>query len=169
MSVAQKPGAAALMRMPSFLNSLRVSVMLRRRTCRAFADPPTCWLPPRPVGDGQRSISGALDADGHRVMIFGGPARSTMDLLYGPHGLSAPLQDQSTTRCFSVSELEAAAWRRGAPTGRHVSFELRRSLDLGMEMAHDWMVRYQAGCAVITDVRAARNGRDLVVYILQKR
>jgi hypothetical protein len=119
-------------------------------------------------GGGQRSISGALDAEGHRVMIFGGPARSTMDLLYGPHGLSAPLQDQSATRCFSVSDLQAHARRRVEPTGRRVSFNPVGPLDAGTEMDSRRMSRYQAGCAVIHDVVAAGNGRDVVVSIVQK-
>jgi hypothetical protein len=50
-------------------------------------------------GDGRRSIAGALDEAGRRVMIFGAIPRSTEDLLYGPGRLGPGLQDASGQRC----------------------------------------------------------------------
>ena len=50
-------------------------------------------------GGGERSIAGALDEAGHRVMVFGAPPRSTEDLLSGP-GKLAPDADGGVRRAL---------------------------------------------------------------------
>jgi hypothetical protein len=75
-------------------------------------------------GGGRRSISGALDEAGHRVMVFGAQPRSTEDLLYGPGKLAPTLMDESGERCYGPDELAGHVRRRvaaAAPAGRSPS------------------------------------------------
>jgi hypothetical protein len=70
-------------------------------------------------GGGDRSISGSLDYDGHRVMVFGGPPRALDDLLYGRETrLAGALMDESGQRCYTLDELRGGSRR---PAGRSPS------------------------------------------------
>jgi hypothetical protein len=93
-------------------------------------------------GDGRRTIEGSLDTDGRRVMVVGEAARSTMDLLYSPHGLARRLYDAG---CVSPAQLAAIVRRR---TDR--------------ELRIDGAV---SGCATVADVQPAPDGYGIVVTI----
>ena len=119
-------------------------------------------------GGGDRSISGALDDAGRRVMVFGALPRSTEDMLYGPGKLVAALQDESGERCYDPTEL-ARQVRRGvaaAAPGWSVTVEHRVQGGLGVSDARG--ARFGAGCAVVDSVVPATDGRDLVVTIVRK-
>jgi hypothetical protein len=117
-------------------------------------------------GGGRRSIAGALDEEGRRVMVFGGPPRSTADLLFGPGGLAPRLQDESGGRCYGAEELAAHVRRRVAAAGRSVTVQTR--IDDRLELADARGARHAAGCAVVTDVGPAANGRDVVVTVVRR-
>ena len=117
-------------------------------------------------GGGRRSIAGSLDEDGRRVMVFGGPPRSTEDLLYGPGRLAPTLQDESGERCYAPAELAWLVRRRVAASGRSVTLDTR--VDGGLELGDARGRRYAAGCAVVLGVGPAGNGRDLVVTIVRR-
>jgi hypothetical protein len=120
-------------------------------------------------GGGRRSISGALDEAGHRVMVFGAQPRSTEDLLYGPGKLAPTLMDESGERCYGPDELAGHVRRRvaAAAPGRSVTVETR--VEAGADLFDARGARLEAGCAVVGDVGPAGNGRDLVVTIVRKR
>jgi hypothetical protein len=117
-------------------------------------------------GGGRRSIAGSLDEGGRRVMVFGGPPRSTEDLLYGPGRLAPTLQDESGERCYAPAELAWLVRRRVAASGRSVTLDTR--VDGGLELGDARGPRYAAGCAVVLGVGPAGNGRDLVVTIVRR-
>lgn len=96
-------------------------------------------------GNGRRTIEGSLDADGHRVMVIGTAARSTMDLLYSPGGLFMQIDAASRERCLTRDHLEALVRRR---TDRAVRFEGAPS-----------------GCATVVDVLPAADGYGIVVAL----
>jgi hypothetical protein len=111
-------------------------------------------------GDGRRTIEGSLDTDGHRVMVVGEAARSTMDLLYsGAGGLAPRLEDASGERCYTPSGLEAMARER---TDRHLRFTTGTATG---ELMGRRGQRLREGCAVIIDVVPARDGYGIVVTI----
>lgn len=120
-------------------------------------------------GGGRRSISGALDEAGHRVMVFGAQPRSTEDLLYGPGKLAPTLMDESGERCYGPDELAGHVRRRvaAAAPGRSLTVETR--VEAGADLFDARGARLEAGCAVVGDVGPAGNGRDLVVTIVRKR
>jgi hypothetical protein len=119
-------------------------------------------------GGGRRSMAGALDEAGHRVMVFGAQPRSTEDLLYGPGKLAPTLMDESGERCFGPDELAGHVRRRvaAAAPGRSLTVETR--VEAGADLFDARRARFEAGCAVIGDVGPAANGRDLVVTIVRK-
>jgi hypothetical protein len=121
-------------------------------------------------GGGDRSISGSLDYDGHRVMIFGGPPRALDDLLYGRETrLAGALMDESGQRCYTLDELRDHVRRRVEATGRSVTFEVRQREPDG-ELMDARQQRYQAGCAIVVGVGPAGDaGPDVVARILSKR
>jgi hypothetical protein len=103
--------------------------------------------------DGGRSIAGALDLDGHRVMVFGEAPPATVELL---KRLSPALAKESAARCYTVEELKILVRQRVAPTGRRVSFKAS-------------VAPLAKGCAVVEKVGPDANGRDLVALIDKKR
>jgi hypothetical protein len=114
-------------------------------------------------GDGSRSIEGALDADGHRVMVFGGAARSTTDLLYDGDGALAPaIEDASGERCYTTAGLEAMARERLSRTGRAVSFRTGRITGVPIGPRAQ---RMREGCAIVYGVGPAADGYGIVVEI----
>jgi hypothetical protein len=113
-------------------------------------------------GDGSRSIEGSLDADGHRVMVFGGAARSTTDLLYGRDSLAAQIEDASGERCYTTAGLEALARQRLSGTGRAVSF---RTGEISGEPIGPRAQRMREGCAIVYGVGPAADGYGIVVEI----
>ena len=120
-------------------------------------------------GGGDRSLSGALDYDGHRVMIFGGPPRSLDDLLYGRESrLAGALMDESGQRCYTLDELRDHVRRRVEATGRSVTFEVRQR-DPDGELMDARQQRYQAGCAIVVGVGPAGDaGPGVLVRINYK-
>ena len=120
-------------------------------------------------GGGDRSISGSLDYDGHRVMIFGGPPRALDDLLYGRETrLAGALMDESGQRCYTLDELRDHVRRRVEATGRSVTFEIDQREPDG-ELLDARGQRYQAGCAIVVGVGPAGvAGPDVVARILHK-
>jgi hypothetical protein len=119
-------------------------------------------------GGGDRSIAGALDEAGHRVMVFGAPPRSTEDLLYGPGKLGPALEDMSGARCYRPGELGEQVRRRVAAAAPGRSVTIDEQLDGGLELPGARDRRLKAGCAVVLRVYPARNGHDLVVDIVRK-
>jgi hypothetical protein len=120
-------------------------------------------------GGGDRSIAGALDEAGHRVMVFGAPPRSTDDLLYGPGKLAPALMDESGERCYDPDELAGHVRRRVAAVARGRSVTIEHRAEGGADLFDARGARLEAGCAVVSDVGPAGNGRDLIVTIVRKR
>jgi hypothetical protein len=116
-------------------------------------------------GSGQRRIDGALDPNQKTVLVGGAPARSTMALLYGGDGLAPSLEDESGKRCYTVAGLTALVNSSAAAAGRSASVELAPALPTPVTFTDARQARYEAGCAVITDVRAASDGRGIVAVI----
>ena len=116
-------------------------------------------------GGGRRSIEGALDAGRRVVLVSGTASRSTIDLLYGQGRLAPRLEDESGARCFSIAELTALVQSRAGNAGRAATIELAPPLPSTTTLADARQQRYQSGCAVITDVHAASDGRDVVAVI----
>lgn len=120
-------------------------------------------------GDGTRRVDGALDPQDRVVFVFAGAARSTVTLLYGSHGLARALADESGARCYTLRGLSALVHARAESAGRSATVELAAPLPAGVGFADVREQRYRAGCAVITDVRAASDGRDVVAVIPRAR
>jgi hypothetical protein len=120
-------------------------------------------------GDGRESIAGALDAARRVVMVFGAPHRSTTALLYGGSAPLAPrLEDASGARCYTVASLEAYVRSAVAPSGRTVSFTEAGTRPAGEQFGDAREGRFQAGCAVLTDLRPAADGLGLVGAVLRR-
>ena len=114
-------------------------------------------------GDGNRTIEGALSTGTRQVFVFAGPTRSLETLLYGAHEPLAPeLQDLSGERCYAAAELQAEVRARIAATGRTVSFTT--STDSGEPFGARGE-RLAEGCAIVSDVTPAGDGRGIVVAI----
>ena len=120
---------------------------------------------PRLDGSGRRQITGALDPDRCIVMVTASATRSTMSLLYGPQGLARSLEDMSGTRCFTISRLEALAGARARAADRAANVQVVPPLGRNVTLADSRNDRYQAGCAIVTDVHPAADGRNIVVEI----
>jgi hypothetical protein len=120
-------------------------------------------------GAGRRRIDGALDPSEKIVLVSGVAARSTLALLYGRDGLAPTLEDESGTRCFTISELTTLVQARAESLGRSAGVELAPPLPSSVSIADAREERYRAGCAVLTDVRAARDGLSLVAVIPRPR
>jgi hypothetical protein len=120
-------------------------------------------------GGGRRSIEGSLDADRRIVIVSGTASRSTMSLLYGHRGLAPSLEDRSGTRCFTVGALTALVRSRAAAAGRSARVELAAPLPSTVSFADAREARYRDGCAILTDVHPARDGRSLVAVIPKAR
>jgi hypothetical protein len=116
-------------------------------------------------GAGRRRIEGALDPSQHVVFVFASPSRSTVALLYGRTGLARRLEDISGSRCFTVSSLTALVQSRVAAAGRAASVELAPPLPSTVTLADARQARYEAGCAILTDLGPAADGRDVVAVI----
>lgn len=126
-----------------------------------------CGLVSSYGGNSVRTIGGHLDARQLRVMIFAGAHRSTEKLLAGPKGIGGPLIDASGERCYTQHELHALARRRFAPTGRSVAFTASQP-DRGVTLEGPRGSRLAAGCAIITDVTPAKDGRNITVHTWQR-
>jgi hypothetical protein len=111
------------------------------------------------------SLAGALDPDGHRLIVVGGPARSTSDL---NRSLSSALAAESVKRCYTVAGLQALVRQRVAPTGRKVSFKVGEALGGGKSLTGSTGARYAAGCAIVEKVGPDPNGYDMVALIDKK-
>jgi hypothetical protein len=120
-------------------------------------------------GSGTRRIEGALDASRKTVLVSSAPARSTTALLYGPNGLAVSLENLSGERCYSVAGLTALVHARTHPTGRSASIALVPPLPTGATFGDDRQSRYEAGCAVVIDVRGAGDGFGIVAVIPRPR
>jgi hypothetical protein len=116
-------------------------------------------------GSGRRSIQGSLDATRHVVIVSGSAARSTMSLLYGARGLAAAIENESGSRCFTVDRLTALVRARAAAVGRTATVQLDPPLPSTVTLADARGALYDAGCAIVTDVRPAAGGRNFVATI----
>jgi hypothetical protein len=116
-------------------------------------------------GSGQRRIEGALDAVRHVVIVSGEASRSTMTLLYSAGGLAATLVDESGSRCFTTAGLKALVDARVRATGRTATVTVGPPLASGVTIAGQRGQRYVAGCAVLSEVSAADDGRNVVATI----
>jgi hypothetical protein len=92
-----------------------------------------------------------------------------MALLYGPNGLAVSLEGESGNRCYTVAALTALVNARAALAGRSASVELAAALPHTGMFTDARQARYADGCAVITDVRAASDGRGIVAVIPKPR
>jgi hypothetical protein len=88
-----------------------------------------------------------------------------MALLYGSDGLALSLEDESGKSCYTVAALTAVVNARAAAAGRSASVEPAPALPTTGTFTDARQARYEAGCAVITDVRAASDGRGIVALI----
>jgi hypothetical protein len=120
-------------------------------------------------GSGQRRIDGALDPAQKTVLVRGAPTRSTMALVYGSDGLAVSLEDESGKRCYTVAALTALVNARAGAVGRSASVEQAPALPATGSFTDARQGRYEAGCAVISDVRAASDGRGIVAVIPNPR
>ena len=118
-------------------------------------------------GNSVRTIAGSLAADAKRVMVTAGPYRSTEVLLAGPHGIGGPLIEASGDRCYTQAELHELARRRFAGTGRSVAFTASEPAR-GVMLEGARGARLSAGCAVITDVGPAKDGRNVTVHVWER-
>ena len=112
-------------------------------------------------GDGSRTIEGALDTDGRRVMVTRSATPALMKLLYEDN-LGGELMDASGTRCHTRASLETLVQERVAPTGRSVTFE---AFEGAGEPYDARGRRLRDGCAIIGGVRPAADGRGIVVEV----
>ena len=135
---------------------------------RLDASPGPCGSVSSLGGSGRRSIAGALDEAGHRVMVVGGPPRSTDDLLHGPGRLAPTLQDASGERCYRPDELAEQVRRRVAAAAPDRSVTLVQRVDAGLELRDARGLRLDQGCAVVVGVGPAADGHDLVVEIVRR-
>jgi hypothetical protein len=135
---------------------------------RPDVSPGPCGSVSNPGGGGRRGISGSLDEAGHRVMIFGGPPRSTEDLLCGPGKLAPALMDESGERCYSPDGLADHVRRRVAAAAPGRSVTVETGTDSGIELGDARGARLAAGCAVVIGAGPAGTGHDLVVTIIRK-
>ena len=114
---------------------------------------------------GRRSIIGSLDTSRHVVIVSGSAARSTLTLLYGAHGLAPAIETESGSRCFTVAALTALVQARARAVGRLATVQLGPPLPNTVTLADARGARYDAGCAIVTDLRPAADGRNLVAII----
>ena len=117
-------------------------------------------------GDGQRTLSGSLDADAKTVMVTSSPPRSTMALLYGSGGLAPALEDESAGRCFTLDGVRSLVAGRVEAAGRSVSFVVG-PLAAGAGFVGERARLYDDGCALVTDVRSGPDGYGLIAVLAQ--
>jgi len=110
-------------------------------------------------GSGKRHIEGALDPGARVVFISGSARRSTIALLYGAHGLARTIKDESGRACYTVPRMTALVKAQAQAAGRSATVELVPPLPSEDAFADERAARYTSGCAVVTDVHAARDGR----------
>jgi hypothetical protein len=122
-------------------------------------------------GTPRLTLSGSLDTEARRVMVFGGPPRSLGELLYGTEaepGINAWLVDASGRRCFTPAGLRGYARRQLRSTGRRISFRKELPLGPGMGLAGARGRRYRAGCAILTSADPAPDFRGVVLRVLHE-
>jgi hypothetical protein len=121
-------------------------------------------------GSTEMTLSGAMDADRHELLVYNGPPRSLDRQLYGEHSLSVRLMDLSGERCYTVAELRDLARDQLAVTKRPVHFKFGRlPANTGIEPPRG--DRYAEGCAIVVDthpVYPAAGGVELEVEIWSK-
>jgi hypothetical protein len=120
-------------------------------------------------GGGHRQIGGALDPTRRLVIVSHSAARSTTALLYGANGLAPRLEDESGSRCFTVAGLTTLVEARATAMGRRATVHLEPPLPPTVTIADAREARYAAGCAILTDVRPAADGRNFVASIPRTR
>ena len=123
-----------------------------------------CGSVTMPGGDGQRSIDGALSAEGRRVIVAGTLPRALENLLYSADGLVGRLTDASGERCYDVAGLEDLARQVLAAADRPLTFSVTPPRPES-EIAGPQGDRLAEGCAVIVGVSTKDGGRELVVEI----
>ena len=124
----------------------------------------SCGAVTMPGGDGSRSINGSLNAAERSIIVYGALPRALDNLLTSPHGIAAQLMDASGERCYTVPELERLARERLAETRLTITFDVVERKP-GVEIIDARQARLDEGCAVIVNVTATDDGRELVVGI----
>jgi hypothetical protein len=95
--------------------------------------------------------------------VSGGATRSLETLLYGAgNPLAARLQDLSGERCYTAAGLQDTVRARVVAAGRAVRFVPGA---VSGEPFGDRGERLAEGCAIVSDVRPADDGRTIVVAI----
>jgi hypothetical protein len=112
-------------------------------------------------GDGSRTIEGALDTEGRRVIVSPSATPALVKLLYEDN-LGGRLMDASGARCYTRATLEAMVGERLARTGRSVRYEAFSSEGEPYDARGR---RLREGCAVIAGVRPDSDGRGIVVEV----
>jgi hypothetical protein len=120
-------------------------------------------------GGGHRGIEGALDPSRRVVYVSAGAARSTLSLLYGKDGLARTLEDDSGRSCFTVAALSSLVESRVAAAGRSATVRIDAPLPNTVTFGDEREARYEAGCAILTDVAPAPDGRNIVASIPKGR
>jgi hypothetical protein len=116
-------------------------------------------------GSGRRSIQGALDPTRHVIIVSTGAARSTMTLLYGANGLAPAIEQESGNRCYTVGTVTALVEERAIAVGRSARVELDPPLPRTVRITDARGPRYAAGCAIVSDVRPAADGRNFIATV----
>lgn len=127
-----------------------------------------CGAVSGPGGDGRRSMSGALDAEQHEVLISSAASFSTMESLFGLHGLAGPLMDASGASCFSRAQLVGLAMRRLVPEGLSVGEVTTETIDEGVQLMGERGARYDAGCPVIVGVAPGATAAAVTLQIAER-
>jgi hypothetical protein len=151
----------------------RVQAVLDRRgwtgwTTRVRDGSGPCGAVSGPSGDGRRSLSGALDAEHHVVLVSSAGAFSTMEALYGADGLAGPLMDASGAACFTRDALTALADRRLRRAGLRVGATATQRIDEGVQLLGARGTRYDAGCAVISGMEPGADPRSVTLQVSQR-
>jgi hypothetical protein len=114
-------------------------------------------------GDGRRTIAGALDPGGLRVMVFAAASRSLEELLIREGGA---LMDASADRCADPADLRELTRRRLGGTGREIGYTVSEP-ENGVQVDGPRGDRLAEGCAVIVGVGPSRDGFGIDVQIWQ--
>jgi hypothetical protein len=121
-------------------------------------------------GDGQRYISGALDADTQQVLVSRTASRRLVDLLHSAdHSLLVPLFDESGAQCFSFDGFVDRVRQVFGAHGVDVAVR-RATVPAGTALDDDdgrW-TRYKAGCAVLAGGEPAAEPDSVAIEIFQR-
>jgi len=142
---------------------------------RILPPQPGSWQPCAAVstaGGGQgRSLAGALEVQTRYVVVQHDIPRALFELLYGAGGLAPRLEDHSGSACFTAAQLVAHADRELAPSKLRAQVVTPPALPAGARggrFADARQARYEAGCAIVVDVRSGDRAGIIALEIAQK-